>query len=57
MFMVSIERRLLMCVLMSAPISYATAARLTAWTFWYTPRSERSAETRRAAAEQTESAA
>ena len=45
-FMISIQQFLLI----SAPISYATLALLTAWTFWYVPREKRLAEARQGAA-------
>jgi hypothetical protein len=44
-------------LLISAPITYATMALLTAWTFWYVPRAKRSAEDRLTATEQIEPSA
>jgi len=48
-FVVSIEQFLLI----GGPIAYAMIGLLTAWTFWYVPRSMRRAGQRLAAAEQT----
>jgi hypothetical protein len=45
-FMISIKQYLLI----SAPISYASLALLTAWTFWYVPLSKRRAEARQSVA-------